>query len=90
MKILTLSTLLAVPLALASCISTDYDSRYGSSGGYSGTVESSFAHTGGMPSPEPQRTGWFTSPQVREAERKSIARDIPHGVVNPLGTVVYN
>jgi hypothetical protein len=83
MKILTLCAVLATPLALASCVSSDLDARYG------GTVESSFAHTGGMPSAKPQRTGWFTSPQVREAERKSIARDIPHGVITPTGTVVY-
>ena len=89
MKILNLAVLAAIPLALASCVSSgDYDPRFDTSG-QAGTVESSFARTGGMPSAAPQRSGWTTSPQIREAERKSLARDIPHGVVSPSGTVVF-
>lgn len=36
----------------------------------------------------PQTAGWTTSPQVREAERKSIARDMPYASVTAQGKIV--
>ncbi|MBY3151027.1 hypothetical protein HFO56_01115 [Rhizobium laguerreae] len=87
MRILTIALIVAAPLALVSCVSSrDYDSRYGASAG--GEVESSF--TGGVPAGKPQFGGWTTRTNDREAERKSIARDIPYGVVSPSGTVVFH
>lgn len=85
MKILTLAFLVAAPLSLASCMSSaGNDARYG--GG--GELESSFTQTGGMPTGKPQYGGWRTTANDREAERRSVARDIPYGVVSPSGTVV--
>lgn len=89
MKFATLAAIISTPLALASCVSSDnYEARYGEHGG-APVAASSFSYTGGMPAAAPQRSGWTTSPGIREAERKSVARDIPYGVVNPKGTVVY-
>jgi hypothetical protein len=36
----------------------------------------------------PQTAGWTTSPQVREAEQKSIARDMPFASVTAKGRIV--
>lgn len=36
----------------------------------------------------PQTAGWTTSPQVREAEQKSIARDMPFASVTAQGKIV--
>ncbi|MCZ7861692.1 hypothetical protein O9X98_09800 [Agrobacterium salinitolerans] len=84
MRILTLAFLVAAPLSLASCMSSaGHDARYGR-----GEVESSFTQTGGMPTGKPQYSGWRTTANDREAERRSVARDIPYGVVSPSGTVV--
>lgn len=81
MKIHVLALLIAVPAALSSCMSSD-----GRGSDYNGTT---FNHNGGhAPAAEPQRTGWLTSPAIREAERKSISHDIPYGVVKPDGPVV--
>ncbi|MBY3433217.1 hypothetical protein HFN89_03360 [Rhizobium laguerreae] len=89
MRTLAIALIVAAPLALASCVSSrDYDSRYGASAG--GEVESSFTRTGGVPAGKPQFGGWTTRTNDREAERKSIARDIPYGVVSPSGTVVFH
>jgi hypothetical protein len=85
MKILTLAFLVAAPLTLASCMSSDgYDARYGGRG----ELESSFTQTGGAPAGKPQYGGWRRTSNDREAERRSLARDIPYGVVSPSGTVV--
>ncbi|NTF17501.1 hypothetical protein G6L37_03745 [Agrobacterium rubi] len=37
---------------------------------------------------QPQRAGWTTSPQIREAEEKSIARDMPYASVTASGKIV--
>lgn len=88
MRILTIALIVAAPLALASCVSSGgYDSRYGASA--TGQVESSFTKTGGAVG-KPQYGGWTTRTSDREAERKSIARDIPYGVVSPSGTVIFH
>jgi hypothetical protein len=86
MKILTLALIVAAPLTLASCVSSD-DGRYGTP--RRGDLESSFTRTGGIPTGKPQFGGWRTNTRDRDAERKSLARDIPHGVVSPAGTVVF-
>lgn len=87
MKILTLAFLVAAPLTLASCMSSGgHDARYG---GGRGELESSFTQTGGAPTGKPQYGGWRTTSHDREAERRSVARDIPYGVVSPSGTVVF-
>lgn len=86
MKILTITSLIAASLTLASCMSSGgYDARYGRNG----SPNTSFAHTGGVPTGKPQYMGWTTSPQAREAEKRSISRDMPYAVVKPTGTVVY-
>jgi hypothetical protein len=88
MKILTIALIVAAPLALASCVSSGgYDSRYGASG--RGEMESTFTKTGGAVG-KPQYGGWTTRTTDRAAERKSIARDIPYGVVSPSGTVIFH
>jgi hypothetical protein len=89
MKILTLAFIVAVPVALASCMSSgDGDNRYGAA--TRGERASSFTHTGGAPVGKPQYGGWTTRTSDRQAERKSIARDIPYGVVSPSGTVIFH
>jgi hypothetical protein len=89
MRILTIAFIVAAPLTLASCVSSGgYDSRYGASAG--GELETSFTQTGGAPTGKPQYGGWTTRTNDREAERKSVARDIPYGVVSPSGTVVFH
>lgn len=37
---------------------------------------------------QPQSAGWTTSPQVREAEQKSISRDMPYASVTAQGRIV--
>lgn len=86
MKILTIALLVVAPLSLASCVSSD-NARYGASG--RGELESSFTQTGGAPTGKPQYGGWRTTTRDRDAERKSVARDIPYGVVSPSGTVAF-
>ncbi|MDW9478804.1 hypothetical protein GOB57_08825 [Sinorhizobium meliloti] len=87
MKILTIALLVAAPMSLASCVSSaEQDARYG---GGRGELESSFTQTGGTPSGKPQYGGWHTTANDREAERRSIARDLPYGVVAPSGAVVF-
>jgi hypothetical protein len=39
---------------------------------------------------QPQKAGWATSPQIREAEEKSIARDMPYAAVTAAGAIVQN
>jgi hypothetical protein len=37
---------------------------------------------------QPQQAGWTVSPQVREAERKSITKDMPYASVTASGSIV--
>jgi hypothetical protein len=87
MKFTTLVTLAALAAAASSCTTFADGDRYGG-GRQDGRNGTSFSHLEGTPDGKPQRTGWFTSMQTREAEKRSIADDIPYGVVNPKGTVV--
>ena len=88
MKALSLSLVLAASAALSSCVSGGgLDERYGHTAA-SGRTASSFSYTGGAPAAKPQHAGWYRSRATADAERKSLARDIPHAVVDPSGTVL--
>ncbi len=89
MKTAIPATIALASVILSSCVSSgEYDTRYGNEGPR-GNAASSFEFTGGIPAAAPQRTGWIVSPQVREAEKKSISHDIPYGVVGATGTVSH-
>lgn len=62
----------ASPLMLASC----------------GSIHPSASHPDAASWGQPQRSGWITSPQIREAEEKSIARDMPYASVTASGNIV--
>jgi hypothetical protein len=85
MKLKSILIAAAATAALSSCSTFDDSGRYGDGGS---RMESTFSYNGGhVPAPRAQRTGWFSSPQIREAEKKSISRDMPYGVVDPAGNV---
>lgn len=87
MKSLATAILLSASSLLASCVSPD-QGRWEPAG--AGSVrESSFSHVGPESVGKPQYNGWRTTSGDREATRKSIARDVPYGVVSPSGKVVY-
>lgn len=62
----------ASTLALASC----------------GSMYPSTSHPDSASWGQPQRAGWTSSPQIREAEEKSIARDMPFATVTASGAIV--
>jgi len=82
------------PAAAAQRIGTDrsLDERYPAPADIS---EMPFPQGAAAPLPQPagrawgvdRRGRWALTPLERQAERKSIARDLPHAVVSPWGTV---
>lgn len=55
-----------------------------------GSIYPSTSHPDSANWGKPQKAGWTTSPQIREAEEKSIARDMPYASVTAAGTIVQN
>jgi hypothetical protein len=53
-----------------------------------GSIAPSASHPDASSWGQSQRAGWTTSPQVREAEEKSIARDMPYASVTASGQIV--
>lgn len=53
-----------------------------------GSIYPSASHPDSATWGQPQRAGWTTSPQIREAEEKSIARDMPYATVTASGAIV--
>lgn len=53
-----------------------------------GSIYPSNSHPGSASWGQPQRSGWITGPQIREAEEKSIARDMPYASVTAAGKIV--
>ncbi|MNU37037.1 hypothetical protein D3C71_256650 [compost metagenome] len=55
-----------------------------------GSIYPSTSHPDSANWGQPQKAGWATSPQIREAEEKSIARDMPYASVTAAGAIVQN
>lgn len=53
-----------------------------------GSIYPSSSHPDSANWGQQQRSGWTTSPQIREAERKSISRDMPFASVTASGSIV--
>lgn len=53
-----------------------------------GSIYPSTSHPDSAGWGQQQRAGWSTSPQIREAEEKSIARDMPYASVTASGNIV--
>jgi hypothetical protein len=55
-----------------------------------GSIYPSTSHPDSANWGQPQRAGWAVSPHIREAEEKSIARDMPYASVTAAGAIVQN
>jgi hypothetical protein len=86
MRIAILTTSMLAVLGLSGCMShyDDIDGRYDTNSAARQSNASTVAHTGELPEPRSFTTGWTSNSKIKEAERKSIASDMPYAVVKPL------